>query len=282
LGVLVSASCVARADDGETQGLRWNPRFTRFTTAQYMLTLATAGGVIATGTMLKSADEARWHSQIMLDGPARNALAASTVSGRKNAGHVSDFLGLGLVLYPFVVDALLVAGAGHGNYDLTLQLTMIGLQSALIANLVTNITKHFAARARPDVSGCRNGTEISCGSKAESFLSGHTSAAFASAGLICATHQNFALYGAGAAGAIACGASLVAAGTVGTLRIVADRHYMSDVLAGAAVGLAAGYLLPNLTNYHFGGGQHSDRRPTTTLVPMASSTQLGLAYVGLF
>jgi membrane-associated phospholipid phosphatase len=31
--------------------------------------------------------------------------------------------------------------------------------------------------------------------------------------------------------------------------MIADKHYLSDVLVGAAIGLASGALLPALVNY---------------------------------
>ena len=264
-------------DEGGEDTLEWSPRFTRFTPAQYGLTLAAASGMLATSTM-NSPSESHWQSQILLDGPARNFLAASTEPGRARASTISDYLALGLALYPFAIDAWLVAGGVHRNADVSFQLTMIGMQSMFVTSLVTNVTKQLVGRTRPDIRSCKQGTEMGCTTQTESFLSGHSSTAFASAGLICATHQNFKLYGNGPGGAIACGLSLGAATAVGTLRIVADRHYMSDVLAGAVLGLATGYLLPNLINYDFGNSRSSSR----AFVPMASPTSIGLSYMGLF
>lgn len=243
------------------------------------MTLAAAGGMLASSTMMQSPSEPHWQSQILLDGPARNLLAASSEHSRARASTVSDYLGLGLALYPFAIDAWLVAGGVHRNADVAFQMTMIGMQSMFITSLVTNVTKHLVGRTRPDVHSCKQGTEIGCTTQTESFLSGHTSMAFASAGLICANHQNLALYGKGPGGAIACGLSLGAATAVGTLRIVADRHYMSDVLAGAVLGLATGYLLPNIINYDFGKSSSSYAR---AFVPLASPTQIGVSYVGMF
>ena len=149
----------------------------------------------------------------------------------------------------------------------------------MLAKLITGLTKHLAGRARPDYGRCTDGNELACASTTESFVSGHTSAAFVGAGLICATHQNLRLYGSSTAGAITCGTSLAVASTAGALRIVADRHHLSDVLAGAAIGLTAGYLLPNLTNYDFGA---SAVDPGGTLVPLVSPHTFGLGYAGQF
>jgi membrane-associated phospholipid phosphatase len=273
IGICNSAS--ADDDDG---GGQWNPRFTRFTTLQFGLTAVGVGGFFAADPLLGSSDDVNWRGNILFDSGARSFFASSSESGRRRAADISDVLGLSLMLYPFAVDALLVAGGMHGNYEVTFQLAMIGLQSFLAVNMVTSLTKRLVGRARPDMGNCVSGEEMACATENESFVSGHTSAAFTGAGLMCANQQNLQLYGSGVAGAIACGAGLVAAGTVGTLRMVADRHHMSDVLAGAALGFAAGYLLPNLTNFDFG----QSGRSRGTLMPLAGDGTAGLQYLQLF
>jgi membrane-associated phospholipid phosphatase len=269
----LSATNTALADD-ETATLRWNPRFTRFTTAQYMLTGVMAGGLLATDQLLNASAEPRWRGDIMLDGQARSLLGAGSEADRRFASNLSDYMALGLVLYPFVIDSALVAAGVHGSYDAAYQMAMISVQAVLITKLVTGLTKDLVGRARPDAGRCEAGDELACGTETESFISGHTSGAFAGAGLICAHHQNLPLYGDNAAGAVACGLGLGMATTVGALRLVAGRHHMSDVLAGAAVGLAAGYLLPNLINYDFGESNQSDG----VLVPIAGDGTLGVSY----
>jgi membrane-associated phospholipid phosphatase len=267
----------ASADDSG-DGEQWNPRFTHFTTLQYGLTMVGFTGVLASGAILPASNDVHWRGNIMFDSGARSFFAASSESGRRNASTVSDYMALGLVMAPFAVDAFLAAGAVHGNYDVAFQMALIGAQSLMVANLVTNLTKRLVGRARPDIGNCKAGTEMACATENESFISGHTSAAFAGAGLMCANQQNLKLYGSGAAGWIACGAALGAATTVGTLRMVADRHHLSDVLAGAAVGLAAGYLLPNLTNFDFG----NNGRSHGSLMPLAGAGTVGMQYAGAF
>jgi membrane-associated phospholipid phosphatase len=272
---MLCAAGSAAADDGG--GLQWSPRFARFTTAQYVLTGALAGGLLATDRLLPPAGEAHWRGGILLDSQARSWLAAQSESGRETASRISSYMTLGLMLYPFAVDSLLVAGVVHDDFDVAYQMTLIGLQGLLLAKLVTGLTKDLVGRARPDAGDCLTGHELACGESTESFISGHTSGAFAGAGLICANHQNLALYGDGAAGSVACGLALGTAGTVGALRVVAGRHYLSDVLAGAAVGFAAGYLLPNLTNYDFGAS-----RAAGVITPIAGTGTFGLGYLRVF
>jgi len=267
---LCGASSVA-ADDGER--LEWSPRFTRFSSAQYGLSMALAGGVLASNAFLEASGPG-WRGSNALDSEARLVLAAPSAQGRNAAGAVSDYLMYGLLAYPFVVDSLLVAGVGHGNYDVSFQMAMIGMQAVLTAKLVSSLSKGLVGRARPDSEGCTSGDELGCGTYNESFISGHTTTAFVGAGLMCAQHENLPLYGDGPWGAVACGASLVAASAVGTLRIVADRHNMTDVLGGALVGLGAGYFLPNLLNYNFG----EDRASYGQIAPFADDRTVGVTY----
>jgi membrane-associated phospholipid phosphatase len=274
-GICVCGASSAAAQDGER--LEWSPRFSRFSTAQYGLSLALAGGVVASNAFLDASGPG-WRGSNALDGEARLMLAAPSAQGRATAGSVSDVLMYGLLAYPFVVDSLLVAGVGHGNYDVSFQMAMIGMQAVLTAKLVSSLTKGMVGRARPDSEGCVTGDELGCGTHNESFVSGHTTTAFVGAGLMCAQHQNLALYGDGPWGAVACGASLVAASAVGTLRIVADRHNLTDVLGGALVGLGAGYFMPNLLNYNFG----EDRRSYGQIAPFADDRTVGVTYNQMF
>ena len=245
-----------------------------------MLTLGLAGGVVGT-MLLPEPKQPVWQSGILMDGGARSMLAAGSREGRKTAAIASDWLQRGLLLYPFLVDSLMVAGVVHGNAEVAFQMSMINLQAVLITQLVTGLTKHLFGRARPDASRCAEGDSLACGEQNMSFMSGHTSSAFVGAGLICAHHENLSLYGDGAAGAVTCGLALGAAGAVGTLRVMADRHHLSDVLAGAAVGLTAGYLLPNILNYDFGFSK-ALARSNTRLYPMLGKETLGVGITGTF
>jgi membrane-associated phospholipid phosphatase len=264
----------AAAEDGDR--LEWSPRFKRFSSAQYGLTLALTGGVLASNAWLSPSGG--WRGDNVLDVEARSMLAATNTMGRATAGEISDYLMYGLLAYPFVVDTALVAAVGHGNYDVAFQMAMIGVQAVLTAKFASSLTKGLVGRERPDADGCITGKELSCGTYNESFVSGHTTTAFVGAGLICAQHQNLALYGDGPWGAIACGASLVAASAVGTLRIVANRHNLTDVVGGAMIGLSAGYLLPNLLNYNFG----SDRTGHGQIAPYADERTVGVSYSQTF
>ncbi|MGD8861930.1 MAG: phosphatase PAP2 family protein [Myxococcales bacterium] len=233
------------------------------------------GGTLFFGSNLyEGPSEPRWRSQILIDSQARTLLAADTVQGRAAASEASDYLLYGLMAMPFL-DSLAVAGAVHGSYDVGFQMAMISMQATFMTKLISGLTKNLVSRERPDVARCDEGEEISCKAQARSFFSGHTASSFTGAGLVCAHHQNLRLYGGGAGDIAACATALGAAAAVGTLRVVADRHHLSDVVTGATVGLLSGYLLPNLLNYDFG---HS-RGISSSVAPWASASMLGVQYL---
>jgi len=114
----------------------------------------------------------------------------------------------------------------------------------------------------------------------QSFVSGHTAMAFTGAGLICTHHANLDLYGGGTPDVLACATGMVGAMMVGGSRIVADRHFFSDVLSGFAVGFTAGYLLPELIHYRF-GLKPSNGDANVSVMPFASESSAGLTLMAI-
>src|SRR5262249_41640842 len=160
----------------------------------------------------------------------------------------SDYIYYGLLAYPLVVDTTVAEVRSQKAGDVSLQMTLINLESFAVTGVIA-LGAEKIGRARPMASECARdpGYDGKCGDDAalnESFLSGHTAIAFASAGLICVHHQHLALYGGGLPDVLACATGLFAASTVGVFRIMSDNHYASDVLLGAGVGLFGGYVLP--------------------------------------
>jgi membrane-associated phospholipid phosphatase len=76
----------------------------------------------------------------------------------------------------------------------------------------------------------------------KSFFSGHTTVAFASSVFLASVYER--IYPNSSYKELVWGASLISAGTVGLLRFYAGKHFPTDILAGAAVGSAIGYLVP--------------------------------------
>lgn len=102
---------------------------------------------------------------------------------------------------------------GNARHSL-LDRTIITTTSYLAMGIMVNTIKYTVRELRPD------------GSTRNSFPSGHSATAFMGAELVRIEYGG--LYGAGAY-AIACG--------IGFLRIYNNRHWATDVLAGAGIGI---------------------------------------------
>ena len=122
-------------------------------------------------------------------------------------------------------------------------------ESNLLCEGITQLSKGLFQRPRPfayrsDHAGKPLGRDAF-----RSFISGHTSAAFNGAVLAGVV---YAKRHPGSKGSRAVWtAGLAAAAAAGTCRVLAGRHFPTDVLAGAAVGAFTGWLIPQL---HLGGG----------------------------
>jgi membrane-associated phospholipid phosphatase len=119
---------------------------------------------------------------------------------------------------------------------------LLQVEAAAIAGALTSITKAAATRPRPYTYGdhrvVRPADQVS-------FFSGHTSATAAAA---FAAARGLDLTGDGSTGErvlLYGGAGLITA-AVGTLRVAAGQHFPTDVIAGALVGGAVGFLVPEL------------------------------------
>lgn len=127
--------------------------------------------------------------------------------------------------------ALKAAGL-KGRSDWPRMITADIVSSAMLLSAVL-ITKYTVGRERPD------------GSSRNSYPSGHTGTAFLCAQLL---HKE---YGETVSPWISVGGYGIAA-TTGLFRIIADRHWCSDVLGGAAFGIISAELAYTLTDYLFG------------------------------
>ena len=114
---------------------------------------------------------------------------------------------------------------------------LLVVQAVSIATVLEEGVKYAAARLRPYAW---YGHLPPTYERNMSFYSGHTSFAFATAA---AAGTIFTMRGYPGASAVL-GFGLAAATAVGYLRMAADQHYFTDVLAGAAVGGAVGFAIP--------------------------------------
>ena len=132
--------------------------------------------------------------------------------------------------------------------------TFVMLSSHLLMLGSTHAVKHAAGVMRPD------------GSAPNSFPSGHTAAAFTGAHILMREYGSVSPW-PGVAG-------YAAAAATGFLRIQNHRHWLSDVAAGAGLGILcaeAGYLLLPLFRKLADGGATA-----LTIAPLAGGQVYGL------
>jgi membrane-associated phospholipid phosphatase len=242
------AAPVAEAEDEDP--LAWHAEWSRFGAGDWIFSGALAG-VLAATTLAFDKPSTHVQGGVLFDDALRDALRIKSEAGRLSAEHVSDLFQATLIVYPLVIDSLLLTWVARGRPDTAYQMLAIGGESFLLSTAITALTKDLSGRARPYTRSCGNDT---CGSSArnKSFFSGHAATAFTGAGLVCANHEMLPLYEGPGSDAAVCAGALVMASAVGILRIASDDHYATDVLVGTAVGLLSGYLFPRLVYYRTG------------------------------
>jgi membrane-associated phospholipid phosphatase len=286
LSAVLSASAHVTAQpeaDHEDRGVEWKEHWPRFHPAEYAATGALIVGRIG-GAFAGTRDKANWTAVNGFDDGLRGAFRLTSPGARHAADVVSDALFYALTFYPYVVDAN-AAWIGHDSNEVAWQMTLINTQSFAFTQVAVMLIKGAAGRERPHVRDCSAG-DVECAGDdhSSSFMSGHTSMAFTGAGLICAHHANIPLYGGGIADDLTCVTAMTAATTTGILRVAADRHHASDVLAGAVLGVFSGWLLPNLLHYQF-GAEPTDRPDAgvrASFSPLAGPSHIGLSLHGSF
>jgi len=230
--------------------------------------LATASGLTGLALWLEAGDpsECKWCDRDEAGLDTLNSLDHAVRDDwvwapehRQRAATLSTILG-----YSFVGAGILWAATGRPGAastasstgedrwnDISAVVEAFGGSAAL-----TGALKRATARERPWVhfqdstgSGHRN----------DSFVSGHTSETFSTAialGNLCRARQCRHEMTTWLVG-------LATASATGYLRIAADKHYMTDVLAGAGVGVLSGFAFPALGNRVWHAGQ-----TTTTVAPV--------------
>jgi membrane-associated phospholipid phosphatase len=149
------------------------------------------------------------------------------------------------VLAPAAAFGLVALAAAHdGRSQNTLTDLLIIAQAAVLAGDLNQLVKFSVGRQRPYAhAGVPNPDHRQGPEDANlSFYSGHTNFTFAVAAAA-ATVGHLRGYRWAPAALVA---GVLIAGATGYLRIAADQHYLTDVLAGAAAGTAIGVAVPML------------------------------------
>jgi PAP2 superfamily len=225
--ILVLASGAAPATEPEAIGDAWPARWNKVGPVETAVVGGLGVSLIFVEFLVKAPSTPRWNSAILFDDDARSALRAGSPGGRSRASTASDIGYAGLPFYAIGVEAGLVTWLGRDKGDVALQLALINAEALIINGLLTRIAEKTVGRLRPD------------GGDTSAFPSGHTSTAFTVAAGLCVQHSRLQIYG-GVADKVVCPAALTVATGVGLLRIVSDRHWATDVLAGAVLGSVVG------------------------------------------
>lgn len=247
---------------------------------------------ILTAALVPGAEDVdpAWQGGILFDDALRDALVLGSAGDRRAASLASDAMVLGLTAVPALLDAVVMAWLVRGDPELMGRMLLIDLQAHAFAQGITSLVKRSTRRERPLARGCREDPERrandpSCEGQADpgmepaSFFSGHTSLAFTSASLICLHHTELGLFGP-EGDAATCATGMAIASTVGLLRILADKHYASDVLLGAGVGILSGWLVPWLLHYDVLDEPRLGVRGT--IAPMVDEDRIGAQIFGTF
>lgn len=162
-----------------------------------------------------------------LDAMIARHVEGSTTAGTLSTARQLDRFGDVTGMAPIIGGLAVVGLVAH---DRTLVRTAaLALGSIATATIVTQATKYAVGRVRPYADPDRDGFDLRFFSGSPSFPSGHTAAAFALAtSLGDATGRTWARIGLYA----------LATGTAWA-RITEQAHWLSDVVAGAAVGIAS-------------------------------------------
>lgn len=121
------------------------------------------------------------------------------------------------------------------------------LEAGMFSRSVTGIVKYSVRRPRPYLYNNNVPLDFKLREQqnaTRSFFSGHTSNAFCGAIFTATVFQK--LYPDSPARYGVWGGAITIATTTGILRYYAGKHYPSDILVGALVGSAVGFLIPRL------------------------------------
>jgi membrane-associated phospholipid phosphatase len=250
LGIATVLLALASAEAAAQRGPQWPDGARRAHAIEYG-----AVGVLTLSAYLLGLyrpDEYRTTGPWLFDRAARDALRLRSEQGRVTADIASDIALWAVVTYP-IADALIAGTLLDADHRVPIE---IAVQTTLVfsaAAALTYLTKDLVARERPIGRACRAYSEYApeCGEDAPplSFFSGHAALSFAAATMACVHHGQLELYGDETGDALACAVPLGLAAGVALLRIVADQHYASDVIVGAAIGALSGLGLGLLLHY---------------------------------
>ena len=137
---------------------------------------------------------------------------------------------------------LLLSGKARDEFGVV---ALMGAETMLLTTSFTLFAKNITQRKRPYVYNNELTDDIRTNADSKkSFFSGHTSLAFASVVFASSVYSQY--YPNSKLKPFVWGSGLALAGGVGYLRYSAGKHFPSDILTGAVVGSAIGYIVPRI------------------------------------
>lgn len=236
----------------------------------WLPTILLAGAFAVTQFAIEPPKDSRWTDRNGFDSAIRRGLRSGSRGTRDAADLASDVLfgGLGGAL---AIDWWWL----RHEYGLA-RSVQVDTRWFLGNNVLTRVAKVSAGRQRPYVQPCgvdRNYVSA-CGHGRDgntSFFSGHASNAATLAGLLCARHlhrRERSTYDA-----VVCGGAAAGAVATGVLRIISEKHFATDIIAGWVVGGFLGYYLPSRFDYP---GEPADSFALTSIAPVIGRDYYGL------
>jgi membrane-associated phospholipid phosphatase len=279
LGAAALRVAIPLPEPGFDSTLRWGissaglaPAPPSATLTGWLPNLLLAGAFAAVQFAADPPRDPRWRNRNSFDRKIRSGLRGNSRSGRRAAKHASDAFLYGMA-------GLMVGDWVWLRHEYGLARSLqVDSRWLLANNITTRVAKVSAGRERPYVRPCRTNSSYvsSCGSSRDrnaGFFSGHASNTATLAGLLCARHlgrrERSLVDG------LVCGGAAAGSLTAGILRIVAERHYTTDVIAGWAVGAFFGYFLPSRFDYR---GEPGDPFALSTVMPVVGREYYGLRY----
>jgi len=277
------AEAQTRTNPPTEHRLDW--KWHRFGVFDYALTAVLTASYLTVEFAVPPPTEPNWRGGILFDESVRDAMVAESRTGRDRAAILSDILTLAPQAIAVVDTVVVPLVFDNGNFDVAVQMALIDIQAFASIGLLSRSGHRFIARERPDVSPCTSDREyhgLCLGGRYASFPSGHTASAFGGAGLICAHHARLPLYGGGAPDVVVCVAGLGMATSASLLRVTSDRHYISDVIVGAGLGVGLGFVVPYFVHYRAANAAKSRADSGWMLQPSVNENTLALNATGWF
>ena len=188
--------------------------------------------------------ETRWRGGLFFDARARTLLRARTREARRRFARASDALFYVLVLYPGLVDGFVVAGLVAGDYARAGQIFLVDLEGFTATSLVMFSLQRYVSRERPYATFPDEGAYAPVyPERFRSFFSGHAAAGCTGATLVALHHARIPGFDTTWHLAVTILLVLMAVATA-LFRVVSDRHWLTDVVAGAILGVISGWLVP--------------------------------------